>query len=209
MAVDYKRMQQRFGTYSEYQSNESGILPNEIISVLSGHPNTADGTALYFKVGTNNPKRLVFADEIEYIVEQETAEKITAYIRNSITGVNPDYVQQYITASIDSEMSTLYGEDPYYIIPNTTNFNPSKDGLLIWQNGRILIPPANYSFVQMTNGIKIAFHLGQNISFNIGDVIGFNIYKKPKTNIITHGITIAIANGTSDSIYGIAEEAEE
>lgn len=209
MAVDYKRMQQRFGTYSEYQSSESGVLPNEIISVLSGHPNTADGTALYFKVGTNSPKRLVFADEIEYIVEQETAEKIAAYIRNSITGVNPEYTQQYITATIDSEMSTLYGENPYYIIPNTTNFNSIKDGLLIWQNGRILIPPANYSFVQMSNGIKIAFHLGQNISFNIGDTIGFNIYKKPETNIITYGAVTTQTSGTDTAEYGVMTEVEQ
>lgn len=209
MAVDYKRMQQRFGTYSEYQSSENGILPNEIISVLSGHPNTADGTALYFKVGTNSPKRLVFADEIEYIVEQETAEKIAAYIRNSITGVNPDYVQQYITATIDSEMSTLYGENPYYIIPNTANFDSNKDGLLIWQNGRILIPPANYSFIQMTNGVKIAFHLGQNIYFNIGDTIGFNIYKKPETNRITYGVTTTQISGTDTAEYGVMTEVEQ
>ena len=37
MAVDYKRMQQRFGTYSEYQTNENGILPNLPGCLRPGH----------------------------------------------------------------------------------------------------------------------------------------------------------------------------
>ena len=59
MAVEYKRMQQRVGTYAQYEQYKGSILPNEFVAVTSGSPDTDDGSALYFKNGTKNPKLIV------------------------------------------------------------------------------------------------------------------------------------------------------
>lgn len=64
MAVEYKRMQQRVGTYAQYETYKDKILPNEFIAVTSGYPSTPSGTALLFKNGTNEPRRLAMSDEI-------------------------------------------------------------------------------------------------------------------------------------------------
>lgn len=58
MAVEKKRMQQRYGSYSQYIADKANLLSNEFASVISGDPNTADGSALYFKSGTKDPKRI-------------------------------------------------------------------------------------------------------------------------------------------------------
>lgn len=143
-------------------------------------------------------------------LKSENLSLMADYIKQSINGLHPDYEKTYLSELIDNEMSTLYGENPYYIISPSVEFKTEKDGLLIWQNGDVLIPPTLYSFFEVSNGIKIEFHLGTFGDFRIGDTIYFTIYKKPEASVITHGITTAIANGTSGSIYGIAtEEAEE
>lgn len=59
MAIENKRMLQRYGTYSQYEANKSNILPNEFISVTEDSPDTPDGSALYFKNGTNEPERIL------------------------------------------------------------------------------------------------------------------------------------------------------
>lgn len=59
MAVEKKRMQQRYGTYTQYLNDKDNLLPNEFASVTSGDPNTEDGSALYFKSGTEEPKRVL------------------------------------------------------------------------------------------------------------------------------------------------------
>lgn len=141
-------------------------------------------------------------------LKAENLSLIADYIKQSIDGLHPDYEKTYLSETIDNEMSTLYGENPYYIISSSIGFKTAKDGLLIWQNRDTLILPTLYSFSEVSSGIKIEFHLGTFGDFQIGDTIYFTIYKKPETNIITHGVTTAIANGTNSAVYGIAEEAE-
>lgn len=64
MAIENKRMQQRSGTFTQYQDNQSSVLPNELIVVTSGDPNTTDEKAAYLKIGTTTQKRIVFSDEL-------------------------------------------------------------------------------------------------------------------------------------------------
>lgn len=142
-------------------------------------------------------------------LKSENISLMANYIKQSIDGLHPDYEKTYLSELIDNEMSTLYGENPFYILNSSVGFRIAKDGLLIWQNGDVLIPPALYSFSEVSNGIKIEFHLGSFGNFQIGDSIYFTIYKKSETAVITHGITAAIANGTNSAVYGIAEETEE
>lgn len=64
LAIENKRMQQRSGTFAQYQDNQSSVLPNELIVVTSGDPNTTDEKAAYLKIGTTTQKRIVFSDEL-------------------------------------------------------------------------------------------------------------------------------------------------
>lgn len=64
MAIEKKRMQQRYGTYDQFQAEKENLLPNEFASVTSGDPNTSDGKGLYFGYGSGNAKRIPFSDEI-------------------------------------------------------------------------------------------------------------------------------------------------
>lgn len=62
MAIEKKRMQQRYGTYDQFQ--KENLLPHEFASVTSGDPNTSDGKGLYFGYGSGDVKRIAFSDEI-------------------------------------------------------------------------------------------------------------------------------------------------
>ena len=64
MAIEKKRMQQRYGTYDQFQADKENLLPNEFASVTSGDPNTSDGKGLYFGYGSGKAKRIPFSDEI-------------------------------------------------------------------------------------------------------------------------------------------------
>lgn len=65
MSTEFKRMQQRVGTYEEYQAYKNTILPNEFITVTSGSPDTDDGAALYYKIGSKEPKLIVDEDVLK------------------------------------------------------------------------------------------------------------------------------------------------
>ena len=63
MAIEKKRMQQRYGTYQQFQDNINNLLPNEFASVVSDDPNTDSGEGLYFQCGSNTPKRILTEED--------------------------------------------------------------------------------------------------------------------------------------------------
>ena len=79
MAVENKRMQQRHGTYAQFQSEISDFLPYEFINVSSGDPNSSDGKSLYYQPDTGNPKRIL------------TDTDDTALYHIDVTTTNPTY----------------------------------------------------------------------------------------------------------------------
>lgn len=59
------RVQHRHGTFSNYENNKTTILNDEIVVVDSGHPDTPDGSALYYRPsGASEPVRVANADEL-------------------------------------------------------------------------------------------------------------------------------------------------
>lgn len=66
MAIEKRRMQQRYGTYEQFQSDLQNILDHEFISVDSGDT-TLEGTTkgLYFKFPGSNPVRIYTTNEME------------------------------------------------------------------------------------------------------------------------------------------------
>ena len=59
------RVQHRHGTFSNYENNKTTILNDEIVVVDSGHPDTPDGSALYYRPsGASEPVRVANAGEL-------------------------------------------------------------------------------------------------------------------------------------------------
>lgn len=79
MAIDKKRMQQRYGTFEQYTSDKNNLLPNEFASVTSGDTSSTDGTALYFKSGTKDPIKVITANDNTFITvpnKEDSANKV-------------------------------------------------------------------------------------------------------------------------------------
>lgn len=67
MAVESKRMQQRYGTYSQFEDDISNLLPHEFASVTSGDPHTTSGKGLYFKSTSGDPNRILTDEDKDNI----------------------------------------------------------------------------------------------------------------------------------------------
>lgn len=83
MAIENKRMQQRYGTYEEFQENKRSLLPNEIASVISGDPSSRNGKSLHFSFGSNDVRKIMTEEDAIDLIETNTAslEEIKEYIK--------------------------------------------------------------------------------------------------------------------------------
>ena len=86
MAIEKKRMQQRYGTYDQFQADKENLLPNEFASVTSGDPNTSDGKGLYFGYGSGNVKRIAFSDEVNNGGGSVGGGTVTVQVASTSTG---------------------------------------------------------------------------------------------------------------------------
>lgn len=84
MAIDKKRMQQRYGTFEQYTADKNNLLPNEFASVTSGDTSSTDGTALYFKSGTKDPIKVITANDNTFITITNKEDNINKAIDKSI-----------------------------------------------------------------------------------------------------------------------------
>lgn len=75
MAVENKRMQQRYGTYSQFQADKTNLLPNEFASVTANDPNTTSGKALYFNPESGEPNRLL-TDEDKSAIDANVSQAV-------------------------------------------------------------------------------------------------------------------------------------
>lgn len=104
MSVENKRMQQRYGTYSQFQNDKSNLLPNEFASVTADDPNTASGKALYFNPESGEPYRLLTNEdktELDADIEQveqtaETTEETVGNLQNAMNSLQST-VNQHTT----------------------------------------------------------------------------------------------------------------
>lgn len=84
MAIEKKRMQQRYGTLEQYTADKNNLLPNEFASVISGDTSSTDGTALYFKSGTKDPVKVITANDNTFITIADKEDNINKAIDKSI-----------------------------------------------------------------------------------------------------------------------------
>lgn len=220
MAIENKRMQQRVGTYAEFERYKDSLLPNEFASITSGCPDVPDGTALYFKNGVNSPKRLITDEDIQGLDFLEIKRRFYEYINNAIVCLNPNYTSQlFISEAIISDDLSyitshvlIIGDYAYTstraVLGN--DFNPSKDGLLIWTGtipgGRELIPKSAWDFGKYKDIDVIVFNNG---SVKAGDIITFISYKKPESAAVTAGESIGLKAGATTAVSGVATPVED
>lgn len=84
MAIEKKRMQQRYGTFEQYTADKNNLLPNEFASVTSGDTSSTDGTALYFKSGTKDPIKVITKNDNTFITIPNKEDNINKAIDKSI-----------------------------------------------------------------------------------------------------------------------------
>lgn len=84
MAIEKKRMQQRYGTFEQYTADKNNLLPNEFASVISGDTSSTDGTALYFKSGTKDPVKVITENDNTFITIANKEDSINKAIDKSI-----------------------------------------------------------------------------------------------------------------------------
>lgn len=84
MAIEKKRMQQRYGTFEQYTADKNNLLPNEFASVTSGDTSSTDGTALYFKSGTKDPIKVITENDNTFITIPNKEDNINKAIDKSI-----------------------------------------------------------------------------------------------------------------------------
>ena len=103
MAIEKKRMQQRYGTYNALQSDKNNLFPNQFASVTSGDPVSHDGKGLYFSYGSGDVKRLAFSDDIT----EETDPTVPEWAKQD---EKPEYTANEVGAVASSQGTTNAGK---------------------------------------------------------------------------------------------------
>ena len=67
------RVQLRHGTYANYESHKTEVLPEEVVIIDSGHPGTTDGKAMYYRTSSGEPVRVANADELYRVATVDPA----------------------------------------------------------------------------------------------------------------------------------------
>lgn len=62
-------IQMRRGAYSDFDA--SRLVAGESAVVLSGDPDTSDGTAVYFATGNGTAKRIMYANDMQPLTDAE------------------------------------------------------------------------------------------------------------------------------------------
>lgn len=99
MAIEKKRMQQRYGSYTAFKSDQQNLLPNEFAGVTSGDPNTTSGKALYYAFGPGDARRLMTAEDAENTINSAIDTAIqnvpdTAIVKNHIITFSASSAQE-------------------------------------------------------------------------------------------------------------------
>ena len=165
MAIDKKRMQQRYGTFEQYTADKNNLLPNEFASVISGDTSSTDGTALYFKSGTKDPMKVITANDNTFIT---IADK-------------EDNINKAITKSTNDDINTLKYPSLKYLYSYFYDYNEIDD-LLENKADTTDITTINGNISQLSTDIT-------NININLEN----NYYTNDTINGIRNSLLSAIS----------------
>lgn len=161
-------------------------------------------------VSTDTPAILSTTDLIDTINSEmeEAKENIALYIMYAIDGLYPEYTKYRYLVTVDNS-STLYGDNPYYLV-ESEKFEPNIDGIIVIKNNLEIFSPAAYYYDTTTvqGYVKIIF---VNNVFAINDKVGFVFYRKPASGGggVSGSAYVALSSLTTDSISGTATQEQE
>lgn len=165
MAIEKKRMQQRYGTFEQYTADKNNLLPNEFASVTSGDTSSTDGTALYFKSGIKDPIKVITANDNTFI---------------TITN-KEDNINKAIDKSTNDDINTLKYPSLKYLYSYFYDYN-EIDKLLENKANTTDITTINGNISQLSTDIT-------NININLEN----NYYTSDTINNIRNSLLSAIS----------------
>lgn len=165
MAIEKKRMQQRYGTFEQYTADKNNLLPNEFASVTSGDISSTDGTALYFKSGIKDPIKVITANDNTFI---------------TITN-KEDNINKAIDKSTNDDINTLKYPSLKYLYSYFYDYN-EIDELLENKANTTDITTINGNISQLSTDIT-------NININLEN----NYYTSDTINNIRNSLLSAIS----------------
>ena len=95
MAIENRRMQQRYGSYDRFKTDKGKHLPNEFLSVTSGDPNSGTGKGLYFAFTPS---------EVEQLMTRENGKKL---VDDASDEIRNNFLSDIRTAISQSQSATL------------------------------------------------------------------------------------------------------
>ena len=95
MAIENRRMQQRYGSYDKFKTDKGKHLPNEFLSVTSGDPNSGTGKGLYFAFTPS---------EVEQLMTRENGKKL---VDDASDEIRNNFLSDIRTAISQSQSATL------------------------------------------------------------------------------------------------------
>jgi hypothetical protein len=165
VAIEKKRMQQRYGTFEQYTADKNNLLPNEFASVISGDTSSTDGTALYFKSGIKDPIKVITANDNTFI---------------TITN-KEDNINKAIDKSTNDDINTLKYPSLKYLYSYFYDYN-EIDKLLEDKANTTDITTINSNISQLSTDIT-------NININLEN----NYYTNDTINGIRNSLLSAIS----------------
>lgn len=165
MAIEKKRMQQRYGTFEQYTADKNNLLPNEFASITSGDTSSTDGTALYFKSGIKDPIKVITANDNTFI---------------TITN-KEDNINKAIDKSTNDDINTLKYPSLKYLYSYFYDYN-EIDTLLENKANTTDITTINGNISQLSTDIT-------NININLEN----NYYTSDTINNIRNSLLSAIS----------------
>ena len=165
MAIEKKRMQQRYGTFEQYTADKNNLLPNEFASITSGDTSSTDGTALYFKSGIKDPIKVITANDNTFI---------------TITN-KEDNINKAIDKSTNDDINTLKYPSLQYLYSYFYDYN-EIDELLEDKANTTDITTINSNISQLSTDIT-------NININLEN----NYYTSDTINNIRNSLLSAIS----------------
>lgn len=143
MAIENKRMQQRYGTYEQFTAHQDEFLPNEIESVTSGDPNTEDGKAVYYAFGPGDTKRLMTAEDAAADIAKATEEatKAAEALRDSTQEIYNNTVEYVEGNEFVKKNQGAENAGKALVIDDAGNVVPGKSGADLDALEKIAIKP--------------------------------------------------------------------
>lgn len=199
MAIENKRMQQRYGPYSKFLADKGKLLPNEFAAVTSGDPNSGTGKGLYFAFGAGDAEQLMTYQNGKRMVDnamKEIQSEFLGSVKEATANANTatkNTTSATATANSASKAALAAAEEARTAVWNNKNLTDRHVGSHIKVEGTV----ASSAVIREIKGVT------EQETTN-----GVNLLQYPYSNstITVNGITFTDNGDGSITLNGTATE---